>query len=936
METIADIINSIKERADKEYDGNFTNRAICRGNITISGGSRQKLVWITNVDGQSTTIGTRYKDGSLKDVYDRQSDTLTESGQLVVSKNKTYANVILHEFSGHHEVKYGGNLIKFDILSSSNFQNPSTGKSSDITRINIATCDMSNFISFKDMMTALEEVCKIAKKKEDADKAAIEAQKRIEEIQRQEEDEKKRSQQIEEQIRLKEKAEQEIKDCDDAFDKMIIKYAKSAYFIRRQAYLQRNPVLDKMQDEIKRSHVFDGTVVVIDGGPGTGKTTTMIQRLKFLISKDDLADYWENNEGVKKLTKHQIEVISDKSKNWIFFSPTELLRQFLRDNMNYEGLTDTNNKTVVWNDYLKKTLIRDQYKLAGDDLPFEFPKKALDEKPLFTGSHPGIIKRFTREYIDEIKKRLDKVASINSDNFCWKHIGKRISEVCIESKDITTISALCRIMFKLDELKDMPVPDGYLKFKDIVDKYNEKINHLRTGYIVEWKKDEALFSDLLALAKSWKNNTRTDEEEEESDQENDVNETAEGKLRETLTLMLKRLAINTISSVEISGRAKSLYDKVSERIRIDDLKDLAEYAYFMQYFFPVVNNFERFLFSKITTIYKSFRRKSLKGKTTGLNKTILKQIVEGNSNKPLCQQEQALLIGFINNLIISIYSLSHKRFDSMKHKYVLAYKEVCRPVIGIDEATDYSVVDYYAISSLKHYEVSSITLTGDIMQGLKSDGITDWMNLRQPIVFKGLEVLRLTKSYRQSPKLMHLADTLYEKTIGTPSPYTCYIEHDDTCPLPLLFESDDEYEKAKWISQRVLEVKNNYKFVPSIAVFVADSKDASKLKELIDEDGWLERSGIDVKDCSEGDNLSSQDTLRIFPLEKVKGMEFEVVFFHNIDKIKQTKLISRYLYVGLSRATFYMGVTANNSQIESLSSIINEFDTVGNWVIGEE
>ena len=74
--------------------------------------------------------------------------------------------------------------------------------------------------------------------------------------------------------------------------------------------------------------------------------------------------------------------------------------------------------------------------------------------------------------------------------------------------------------------------------------------------------------------------------------------------------------------------------------------------------------------------------------------------------------------------------------------------------------------------------------------------------------------------------------------------------------------------------------------------------------------------------------------LRIFPLDKVKGMEFEVVFFHNIDKVKASKLISLYLYVGLSRATFFMGVTATSTDIDILPEIIDEFDTTGTW--GEE
>ena len=42
-------------------------------------------------------------------------------------------------------------------------------------------------------------------------------------------------------------------------------------------------------------------------------------------------------------------------------------------------------------------------------------------------------------------------------------------------------------------------------------------------------------------------------------------------------------------------------------------------------------------------------------------------------------------------------------------------------------------------------------------------------------------------------------------------------------------------------------------------------------------------------------------------------MEFDVVFFHNIDKSTASRdLIRRYIYVGVSRAAFFLGVTLND------------------------
>ena len=94
-----------------------------------------------------------------------------------------------------------------------------------------------------------------------------------------------------------------------------------------------------------------------------------------------------------------------------------------------------------------------------------------------------------------------------------------------------------------------------------------------------------------------------------------------------------------------------------------------------------------------------------------------------------------------------------------------AFKLCVKPVIGVDEATDYSLIDYYAIASLRHYVVSSITLAGDIMQGLTVNGISDWTHLYDDLIFPEMDRTPLVTSYRQSPSLLSLAQRLYKKQI---------------------------------------------------------------------------------------------------------------------------------------------------------------------------
>ena len=62
-----------------------------------------------------------------------------------------------------------------------------------------------------------------------------------------------------------------------------------------------------------------------------------------------------------------------------------------------------------------------------------------------------------------------------------------------------------------------------------------------------------------------------------------------------------------------------------------------------------------------------------------------------------------------------------------------------------------------------------------------------------------------------------------------------------------------------------------------------------------------------------------------------KGMEFEVVFFYNIDEVSKQKLIDQYLYVGLSRATFYMAVASNVIEDSQLVALSERFNKRGKW-----
>jgi DNA helicase IV len=79
--------------------------------------------------------------------------------------------------------------------------------------------------------------------------------------------------------------------------------------------------------------------------------------------------------------------------------------------------------------------------------------------------------------------------------------------------------------------------------------------------------------------------------------------------------------------------------------------------------------------------------------------------------------------------------------------------------------------------------------------------------------------------------------------------------------------------------------------------------------------------------------LGDKNTVRIFSIDKIKGLEFEAVFFHNLDELQSqnlsTDLVLKYLYVGLSRATFYFGLTVKEELNNDLNFILEHFYITG-------
>ena len=118
--------------------------------------------------------------------------------------------------------------------------------------------------------------------------------------------------------------------------------------------LRDQPILDKHQDEIFRMPI--NTQCFLSGPPGTGKTTTLIRRLG--QKTDWLA--LEGEVGEARLARNIEEDTGRAHKSsWILFSPTELLRQYVKEAFAREGLAASDQHIRTWEEF-RRELAREE------------------------------------------------------------------------------------------------------------------------------------------------------------------------------------------------------------------------------------------------------------------------------------------------------------------------------------------------------------------------------------------------------------------------------------------------------------------------------------------------------------------------------------------------------------------------------------------------
>ncbi|RWM07960.1 ATP-binding domain-containing protein [Mesorhizobium sp.] len=682
--------------------------------------------------------------------------------------------------------------------------------------------------------------------------------------------------------------------------------------IRRDVLLRMSlrdqPVLDKFQDEIFRLPLQSRCF--LSGPPGTGKTTTLIRRLGQKLDRTALepAELTLAQRAEREDTTHE--------SSWIMFSPTELLRQYVKEAFALEGVPASNEHIRTWDEY-RNEIARDHLGILRTGTGGGHFIERENDSYLSAACHGSNAARWYEAFEvyahGELHAELisDREWLEASDNAELVQFARRLGGLLSRfegSLDADAVPALAALGPQVGELLNQR--------KQQV----EKIVNLTVNRLL---RDNRQFLDLFAQEVARHSQGEDDEEDGGDEGEEETLAWARSISREQALAIFRRTALaaarakadrRRLSAASRTGRLAVWL--TPERLpAAEDLDKLAAISA-EQTRLRRINSVETLLPRSIPRLYKKFRR----------DKESAAAWYKEEPARPddICWQEIDLLVLLLLRSCSAILAAYGDGAGSPTGAVFNRVRGLYRIQVLADEATDFSILQLAIMRELAHPAIRSFFMCGDFNQRLTAWGITgkedlDWIDPR-------IDFREITTAYRQSGRLVALAKDVAsiggspEQDIILPD----RVDTDGVAPVwaPRLGTVE---QTAAWLADRILEVEAIVTAVPSIAVLVNEESEVEPLAAALG--AKLQDRNIKAAPCKDGKVVGNDRDVRVFNIKHIKGMEFEAVFFVNLDKTirSQPELFTKYLYVGATRAATYLGITFSGDIPGEVSGIAHHF-----------
>ncbi|WP_370884375.1 ATP-binding domain-containing protein [Enterobacter cloacae complex sp. 2015409] len=675
--------------------------------------------------------------------------------------------------------------------------------------------------------------------------------------------------------------------------------------------LRDQPILDQYQDEIFRRPI-DNRLLIL-GPPGTGKTTTLIRRLGQKLDTAYL------DEGEQRL----VETIASAqgiahTNNWLMFTPTELLKQYLKEAFAREGVPASDQRIRTWQDY-RRELARNVFGVL---------RRA-------SGSGTFVLKDGLTSMTDAALERPIQWFD-DFDEWQRKAYVQELHEAATLLHDAKTPDVLslgARLQDILSRAADGALAAMFGSLSVEIAKVQALVSSLKEGsdakikaaLNLQLKRNRAFLDELARMIDSLQQGQATEEDDQDdpdADEEEDITASRTGR---TSALNAYMQAVRAQARAAASKRTVSKTSRngkiiewlgersLTEADRVEVGASLLVQASARRFVNPV----KRYL-EGIPKRYRAFRRERQPANTWYRH--------EGFEARDIHPLELDIVLLAILRAAGDLLSRPNVQRDIDSPAW-----SSLQPILGhycnqilVDEATDFSPIQLASMAALTHPRLRSFFACGDFNQRLTTWGARSADDLKW--VFADFDIKEITVSYRQSKQLNDLARAMIRAVGGTEQNASLPAHMDSMGVAPALLEHATNAETiVGWLADRIREIERFVGQLPSTAIFVNTEDDVAPLADALNI--TLAEHNIQVIACREGQAVGQESNVRIFDIQHIKGLEFEAVFFVSIDQLAtlHPALFDKYLYVGTTRAATYLGVTCQGSLPSAIESLRPHF-----------
>lgn len=678
--------------------------------------------------------------------------------------------------------------------------------------------------------------------------------------------------------------------------------------VRTAMGLRDQPILDQFQGEIFRLPL-DSQLIIL-GPPGTGKTTTLIKRLGQKLDVDSL-DANERRLVVASSAQRPFQT------NWLMFTPSELLKHYLKEAFNREQVPASDAHIRTWvsfrNDIARNTLgiLRSanggRFTLRGDPV---FVSSAVVQDAstwyeAFQEFHEG---RLRQQLLDGLE--IVSAAAPAGE--------QGVLQPLEALSDTLKYSPLIEVYRALDDAENV-IKQALVDTRAIAD------DLLRRERNRLYNNNKEVFQQLAKLLATLQQDNEPDDEEQfDNDEQDESTSPSHSAMQEAVNAYLSAIKVLARTrylrrSLSKTSRSAAVVQFLGEAIPSDEvLIEIGRYISFQNGLRRFINSHRR-LVTDIPSSYQKFRKDKSQTaafytggvpNSTQLSGVELDLIVLSMLKKT----RQLLSQSFV------IRSSEEARFG-----YLVNIAEMFRNQVMVDEATDFSMLELACMVSLTSLDSQSFFACGDFNQRITTTGIRQREQMKW--ILPSLSVKKVQLVYRQSRKLNAFAEELLHIQGGDLSALgQVPTESTHEGVNPVLFEGASDDSASQWIAERIKEVERSVQQLPTIAVLVNSEEEVKPTAERLSH--YLEDVSLSAVACEEGKALGEGTDVRVFDIQHIKGLEFEAVFFAGIDTLAQEKpdLFDRYLYVGTTRAATYLGLVCRGGLPEKLEPTRPLFD----------